>query len=250
MKRGRRSQNSADNDGSATDGAEKFDGEESDSQESLHGDGEHVEEGFTLVNSVPPPPRARVSAPENAAGNATEAEISEMADDIMAISGNEVREGDNDDEENSRGSASPTNSLSGITIDRGAFVDREFPEYFRRDVEKVSRFLRNLETQKCDIPEKTYRDRHATLTVPPRHVRTLDGVAKCLQLIPETSMSKYTQPYEGFPWVFMSRYFFNDLNKQDFLYVTRGVAGALAWGFLRISCEFSFFSIDFSATSA
>ena len=123
----------------------------------------------------------------------------------MELSGEEAEQNDRDCDENPRRSASPANSLTGITIDHGAIVDEDFPAYFRKDIEKVSRFLRNLETQKCDISEKTHRDRRATITIPQRHVRTLDGVGKCLQLIPEGSMSRYTQPYEGFPWVFVSR---------------------------------------------
>ena len=209
MKRGRRAILSSDDEVSEAEKSGKIDREESDSHESAS---ENDEED---ANSSASPPRAQISASESAANNVAAEEISEIVDDIMAISGEGAEQNGADADESSSGSASPAGnsrrsaspalSLAGIGIDRGTIVDEDFPVYFRRDVEKVSRFLRNLETQKCDLTEKTHKDKRDTLTVPPRHVRTLDGVGKCLQLIPETSMSKYTQPFEGFPWVFVSR---------------------------------------------
>ena len=219
MKRGRRARIVSDSDESAAEVAEKNDGHDSDSHESLP-ENDEVGEGSAGISSAPPP-RARVSAADCAASHLSAAEISETVDDIMAISGEEAGGNNDNDEEKSRGSgspaagnsrrsASPAQSLTGIGMDHGAIVDEDFPAYFRRDVEKVSRFLRNLETQKCDISEKTHKDKRGTLTVQLRHRVSFDGVGKCLRIVPEGSMRKYTQPFEGFSWNFVSRCAFFD----------------------------------------
>ena len=146
--------------------------------------------------------------------------VPEMLEDLMQISGAEIARNASSGNSNSDAdemseaaggenlsvrSRSLNGYLSEITLNISRYIDEGIPLYFRREFENVSISLRNLGVIKFDLPRITHKDRRGVLTVPPRHVKTLDGVGKCLQLIPPGGFSMYSQPSDGFPWVFVSK---------------------------------------------
>ena len=145
------------------------------------------------------------SADENPASEGDGQEIAELMDDMIVRDGQENRGRVVDNEEKSNRSSSPAGSLRDIMQEPGQFFDENFPSYLRSVVSNVPSTLRNLGTIKYDIPKKTHGDRRGVIRVPPRHERTMDGAGKCFQIIPSSDLSKYTQPYEAAPWVFVSQ---------------------------------------------
>ena len=104
------------------------------------------------------------------------------------------------------GPRSPSGSLADFTdVPDSAIFDQGFPMYLRRDVDLVPASLRNDGIVKFDLPLDIVEDVQGVIRVPDEHVRTMDGVAKCLQLIPRDDMSFYTQPADGFPMTFLAR---------------------------------------------
>jgi hypothetical protein len=79
------------------------------------------------------------------------------------------------------------------------------PLYLRKDFAGVPRRLRNTDLIKFDIPLDIIRDDHGVIRVPDEHVKTMDGVGKCLQLIPADDLSHYVQPCDGYPLTFVAR---------------------------------------------
>jgi len=108
---------------------------------------------------------------------------------------------------------SPAGSLADFTeMPDSAIFDQDFPMFLRRDVDLVPASLRNDGINKFELPLDIVEDAQGVIRVPDEHVRTMDGVAKCLQLIPRDDLSFYTQPADGFPMTFLARsvllYFF------------------------------------------
>ena len=102
---------------------------------------------------------------------------------------------------------SPSGSLADYTeAQNSAVFDQGFPMFLRRDVDLVPASLRNDGIIKFNIPLDIVEDTQGVIRVPDEHVRTMDGVAKCLQLIPRDDLSFYTQPADGFPMTFLARW--------------------------------------------
>jgi hypothetical protein len=178
------------------------------SQGSLHGEksatGEQTAENVDANNVSELPVAAPGFPDENPASDGDGQEISNMMDDMIVRNRPENRRRVVDSAENSNRGSSPTGSLNDIMVEQVQFLDENFPPYLRKAVARVPATLCNFGTIKYDISTKVYRDKRGVISVPPRHVRTMDGSGKCFQLIPKEDWSAYTQPYEAAPWVFVS----------------------------------------------
>jgi hypothetical protein len=105
-----------------------------------------------------------------------------------------------------RRAQSPSGSLADFTErPESAVFDQGFPMFLRRDVDLVPASLRNDGINKFELPLEIVEDVQGVIRVTDEHVRTMDGVAKCLQLIPRDDLSFYTQPADGFPMTFLAR---------------------------------------------
>jgi hypothetical protein len=149
-----------------------------------------------------------VAASQSSVRHNSNADIDDTVDDILAL-------GDDATPSSAAAAApagtarraqSPSGSLADFTDrpDRAVF-DQGFPMFLRRDVDLVPASLRNDGIDKFNLPLDIVEDTQGVIRVPDEHVRTMDGVAKCLQLIPRDDLSFYTQPADGFPMTFLAR---------------------------------------------
>lgn len=83
--------------------------------------------------------------------------------------------------------------------------DEGCPLYLRKDFCGVPKRLKNTDFIKFDVPLEIVCDEHGVICVPDQHVKTMDGVGKCLQLISTDDLSHYVQPCDGFPLTFVAR---------------------------------------------
>jgi len=222
VKRSRLREDSSESDAPDSSGNSNTNGEKSPSQIPVRQDDEDDDESSPeneqAENLAIVPARRQDLSNDDVLRN--DSIVPEMLEDLMQISGAEIARNassrnsnsDTDDMSEAAGgenlsvtSRSLNGYLSEITLNISHYADEGIPLYFRRDFENVSISLRNLGVLKFDIPRTTHKDRRGVLTVPPRHVKTLDGVGKCLQLIPPGGFSMYSQPSDGFPWVFVSK---------------------------------------------
>jgi hypothetical protein len=222
VKRSRVREDSSESDAPDSSGNSNTNGEKSPSQNPERQDDEDDDESSPeneqAENLAVVPARRQDLSNDDVIRN--DSMVPEMLEDLMQISGAEIarnassRNSNSDGDEMSEAaggdnlsvrSRSLNGYLSEITLNISHYTDEGFPLYFRREFENVSISLRNLGVIKFDIPRTTHKDRRGVLTVPPRHVKTLDGVGKCLQLIPPGGFSMYSQPSDGFPWVFVSK---------------------------------------------
>ena len=209
MKRARRLVDSGSDreDGDLQD--ENFSSGSPSSQGSLHGEKNAAvnasaeNAGLENISALPVPVVG--STDENPASEGDEPDISSLMDDMIVRNEPESRRRENESEENSHRSGSPTGSLCDVMQGPAQFFDENFPTYLRTAVLNVSPNLRNLGTIKYDIPKNIYKDKRGVISVLPRHEQTMDSAGKCFQLVTRKDPSKFMQPFEAASWNFVSQ---------------------------------------------
>lgn len=107
---------------------------------------------------------------------------------------------------NSEGTGSLFNAIHDAS-NEDVPVDTSCPAYYREDFATVCPTLRNMNpvNKFHNFPKDIIGDEGGILTPSEEYILTMDGVSKCFRTISMDDPSFYTQPCDGYPFVFVSR---------------------------------------------